>query len=213
MTMSALMSMRGSGKKPAPKPSPEGDPQKKGGGLGGYGMLLLAVLLFTVGGIFNNAPLQGNHKLLVATSDMTTKELQKTVLFLVRHDRGGAVGFVINKPGANGAPGYGGPTEKDKIYALHSLDVTFPETQAMEDVGLGLLTGKDAIAKLKAAKTKPSWYVIVNGYAGWGTRQMEAEMGAGLWQLVEFDKDVLTRTPAEKFWDTAHKMPRLVMTH
>ena len=209
MTFSNVMAMIGSGKKkPAPPPSPEQKPPgPKKADYSAYWMLALGLLLFTVGGMFNNAPLKGQHKLLVATAEMPMKELQKTVLLVVRHDRGGAQGLVLN------VPGYGGPTEKNRVFAVHTLDVTLPETIPMPDIDLGVLEGKEAIEKLKKEKTKPSWYIIVHGYAGWAAHQMESEVSTGQWELVEFDKDALIKTPPAKLWDTARKLPKFEITH
>ena len=205
------------GRKPVQKPLPEnkpGDPKKKPWwDFGGYSMLLLGLLLFTVGGMFNNAPLKGQHKMLVASSDIADKQLQKAVVFIIRHDRGGAQGFIVNRPGAKGEAGFGGTQEPARLFALHTLDVQLPETIAMQDVGLGIVEGKDAIEKLKKASPKPAWFIVVHGYEGWGTRQMEAEISSSVWQLVEFDKDALTKTPPAKFWEVARHLPKFVMTH
>lgn len=199
---------------PAPEHSHEKKPGKpKKTGLDAYVMLALGLLLFMIGGHFNNAPLAGQHKLLVATPAMPDKNLEHTVIFMAGHNKTQAYGVIINKPGAKGAPGYGGPLEKDKVYALHSLDVQLPETQVLQDVDLGFVDGQAGVDKLKAAKTKPSWYVIVRGYTGWGAGQVEQEISAGNWELVEFDKATVTSTPSTKLWDVAKKMPKFQLTH
>lgn len=211
MTFSNLMQLGKSGNKPA-SPPPEQKPEEgKKGGMGAYSMLFLGLLLFTVGGMFNNAPLKGQHKFLVSTSDMPDKQLQKMVVFIVRHDRAGALGFVLNRPGSKGI-GFGGTQESGKVYALHTLDVTLPETIAMQDVGIGLDEGKDAVEKLQKANPKPAWLEVVHGYEGWGARQLESELHEHYWELVEFDKDAL-KTPPAKFWDVARKMPKFEITH
>lgn len=200
---------------PAPEQSQEKKPTapKKSSGMNAYVLLALALLLFMIGGHFNNAPLGGQHKLLVATTLMPDQYFQRTVIFMAGHNKTQAYGVIINKPGAKGAPGSGGPLEKDKVYALHSLDVTLPETQVMQDIELGFVEGQKGIDKLKAAKTKPSWYIIVRGYVGWGAGQMEQEISAGNWELVEFDRKAVASTPAAKLWDAARKMPKFQLTH
>ncbi|MEZ0225855.1 MAG: YqgE/AlgH family protein [Alphaproteobacteria bacterium] len=199
---------------PAPEQPQQKKPDKpKKTGMDAYIFLALGLLLFMIGGHFNNAPLAGQHKLLVATSLMPDKALQRTVIFMAGHNKTQAYGIVINKPGAKGAPGYGGPLEKDKIYALHSLDVQLPETQVLQDVELGFVEGQAGIDKLKSAKTKPSWYIVVRGYTGWGAGQVEQEIGYGNWEFVEFDKNAVTSTPAAKLWETAKKLPKFQLTH
>jgi putative transcriptional regulator len=199
---------------PPPERSHEKKPEKPStAGRDAYIMLALGFLLFMIGGHFNDAPLAGQHKLLVATPSMPMKELQQTVIFMAGHNKTQAYGIVINKPGSKGAPGYGGPLEKDKIYALHSLDVKLPETQVMQDVELGFVEGQAGVDKLKNAKIKPSWYIIVRGYTGWGAGQVEQEISAGNWEFVEFDKNAITSTPSVKLWDVAKKLPKFQLTH
>jgi putative AlgH/UPF0301 family transcriptional regulator len=91
--------------------------------------------------------------------------------------------------------------------------VTLPETLAMQDVGLGLVEGKDAIEKLKKANPKPAWFEVFHGYEGWASHQMESEIHDGFWELVEFDQDALSKTPPAKLWDVARKMPKFEITH
>jgi putative transcriptional regulator len=215
MSQSRFMTDGKDGKtSPAPTPAHEKKPEKpKKTGRDAYVMLALGLLLFMIGGHFNNAPLAGQHKLLVATTAMPMKEFQRSVIFMAGHNKTQAYGVIINRPGAKGAPAYGGPLEKDKIYALHSLDVQLPETQVLPDVGLGFVEGQAGVDRLKGAKTKPSWYIIVRGYAGWGAGQMEQEISVGNWELVEFDRDVVTSTPPAKLWDVAKKMPKFQLTH
>jgi putative transcriptional regulator len=178
-------------------------------------MILIAAVLLYVGGHFDNAQLIGQHKLLVAAPGRPMKEFDKTVILLTGHTRTAAYGIIINRPGAKGGIGDGGPLEKDKdkIFALHSLDVVLPETQQMTDIGLGYLEGKAAIDKLNSATTKPSWYIVVRGYAGWGQGQIEQEIHDGVWELVEFDKNTVTTTPPAKLWEAARKLPQIELTH
>jgi putative transcriptional regulator len=198
---------------PEALPATEGGQQKKTGRrLDGYTLLILGVLLWIVGGQFNNKPLVGQYKLLVATPSMKMEELKKTVVFLVRHTRAGAYGIVINRPGKKGAAGDGGPVEKPKLFALHTLDIMLPETRVMREADLGFLDDEKAIERLKGAKTKPAWYIIVSGYAGWDMGQMEQELRDGLWTLVDFRKDAVTATPAAKLWDATKKFPQIQMT-
>jgi putative AlgH/UPF0301 family transcriptional regulator len=214
MTLSNLMNLRKA--RPKPEAQPQGDkPQdkKKESFLSSYGFVLLGAALLAISWVFSGAPMQGQHRFLVATVAMSKPELQKKVLFIIRDDRGGALALAVNAPGAKGAPGYGGPVEPEKVFALHSLDVQLPETLPMQDAGIGVLEGADAVAKLKSAKPAPKWYIVVKGYFSWGPRQLEQDITSGSWELVDFDKDVLTSTPAPKLWEATHQLPKLVLTH
>ena len=189
------------------------DEKKQGSKIDGYVLVVLALLLWVIGGHFNNSPLPGQHKLLAATSAVTMKELKGAVIFVTSHTRQGAHGIILNRPGKKGASGDGGPMEKGKVYALHSLEVRLPETQVLKEADIGLVEGREAVERLKSAKTKPSWYIVVNGYAGWAQGQLEQELKDGAWELLDFDKKVVTETPPAKLLEAAKKLPQIQITH
>jgi putative AlgH/UPF0301 family transcriptional regulator len=77
----------------------------------------------------------------------------------------------------------------------------------MKDTGICYLEGSQAIAALAALPEKPVWQVTVNGYSGWGFRQLEKEIKRGHWKVIDYDGKVVTQTPAGKMWVVANKLP------
>jgi putative transcriptional regulator len=203
--------------KPETKTGDGAKPGKKHNSiLDGYVLIILGALLFMIGGHYSNAPLGAQHRLLVATSEQGMKVFQKSVIFVAGHTRQGAYGFLINRPHDKSGVSPGGPVgEKDpeKIYALHSLDVTFPDTVELGDVGMGFLEGTKKVEELRGAKNKPSWYIILKGYAGWAPGQLEQEISQGGWTVTEFDHDTVTSTPPAKLWDATRKLAIVQLTH
>lgn len=123
---------------------------------------------------------------LIAASAMRYPRFQNTVVVIVRHDRDGAMGIVINRlageqliarllealgANANGATGtglvfVGGPVQLELGFVLHSTDYRRPETV---DVGRDVaLTATPEIFRDIAAMTGPQKSLLVFGYAGWG---------------------------------------------
>ena len=191
----------------------EKKPEKRCRKYDSYVMIVLAALLLWIGGKYDYSPQEAHHQLIVATPKVTSDALNKTVIFVVQHFHRGAFGLVINRPEENGAGFVGGPVEPEKVFALQSLDVKFAGTVPMEDIDLGVLEGKEAVDLLLAAKEKPKWYRVYHGYVGWGRRQLESEFKEGAWEIVEFNKPLLTETKPADMYSKANKLPMIRRTH
>ncbi len=172
----------------------------------GYVMLALAALLIWIGGQFDNTPNWAHHRIIVSTTDTKGTVFDKSVILMLQHRKHGSFGLIINQPAKDGSYYIGGPMEQDKIYALHSTDVIFPDSMVMKDIETGVLEGEEAVAKLKAAEPKPKWYAIIKGYAGWGKRQLTNEITYGTWHVVDYDAKLVRETKPELMWETANKM-------
>jgi putative transcriptional regulator len=134
-------------------------------------------------------------KLLVASPALDDPNFARTVVLLVEHDKGGALGLVLNRPGAKHLEALwdetvhgpcppdlsvmtGGPLE-GPLLALH----TDPVTGEREIVpGIYLAMRKDLLVALVRDAHPPLRIFI--GYAGWGAGQLEAEVAAGDWTIA-----------------------------
>jgi len=142
--------------------------------------------------------LQG--KLLLAAPVMQDPNFAKSVVLIIRHDEDGALGLVLNRPtGVSVREAIasdsgiscqtdagllrGGPCE-GPLMALHQVpelaeqlvlpDVYFSvETDLVQD----LLTSEDDMVR------------YFHGYAGWSAGQLDAELTAGGWLMVEGNAD------------------------
>jgi putative transcriptional regulator len=161
-------------------------------------------------------------QLLVAAPELADPNFQQTVVYLVQHDRAGAMGLVINRVLGSGpldrvleglgvAPErpsevelrvhYGGPVEPARALVLHSPDWQGPDTIAVSD--LAALTPSPGILEDIAAGRGPKRSLFALGYAGWAPAQLEAELAAGAWFVVEADAALLFDQQAATKWQRA----------
>jgi putative transcriptional regulator len=162
-------------------------------------------------------------QLLIASPGMRDPRFQRTVLVMVRHNRGGAMGIVINRPlveqplarllgaiGANaeGATGkvpiyWGGPVEPGQALVLHSAD--YRRTGTLDIDGRVALTASKEIFRDIAGNTGPTKSLIALGYAGWAAGQIEHEMTLNAWFTAPLDPKLVFDTDRGKLWDLAMK--------
>lgn len=188
--------------------------QKKESPYSGYILIALAALLLWIGGKFDNSIGLAHHQILIAAPELKDGIFDETVLLMLKHTKQSALGVVLNKPAKEGDYFVGGPMEQDKrVYMLHSLDVTLPETVAVKSFNLGVLEGQEQVDKMLAAAMKPAWYRVIRGYAGWGKRQLASELDRGGWQIVLYDEKFIRETRPEEMWRKAQTMPMLQVTH
>lgn len=160
-------------------------------------------------------------QLLVATSEMKDPRFVRTVIYMVHHDPSGAMGLVVNRPIAdtplaelleglgmdgNGVQGgirlhYGGPVESRRGFVLHTTDYTSESTRVVGD-GIGLTVGTEILRAIGTG-TGPRQSLIALGYAGWAPGQLEGEIAAGAWVVVQADEALVFDQHHEKKWDRA----------
>jgi putative transcriptional regulator len=151
-------------------------------------------------------------RLLVATPPLADPNFDRTVVFVIEHHDDGALGVVLNRPSGEilaeplerwgelqTAPGgvyAGGPVETDALIALARVrgplddgdEHLSPLTSAIASADLG------TDPQLMAAAIEG--LRVFRGYAGWGPGQLEGEIDAGAWLVVEADPaDVFTSDP------------------
>lgn len=181
------------------------------------------------------APQHGPYysgQLLVAGPAMPDPRFRGTVIYLADHDAEGTFGLVINRPvGAgpvrdfliglgmkpDGSESYsgdvrihaGGPVEPGAGFVLHTNDYQTETT--------GMVRGTVAVtASLKAVKDigtgkGPRRYLILLGYAGWASGQLEAEMRRGDWQIAPYDEETVFGADDAAKWERALKSAGIPM--
>jgi putative transcriptional regulator len=202
-------------------------------------VLTLMVLLLTAApapaGDAVKTPQYGPYysgQLLVAGPTMPDPRFQGAVIYLADHDAEGAFGLIVNRPvGAGPVRDFliglgmtpdpsehitgtvrihaGGPVEPGAGFVLHTNEYQTETT--------GMLRGKVAVtASLKAVKDiglglGPRRYLILLGYAGWASGQLEAEMRRGDWEIAPYDEDTVFGADDAAKWDRARKASGLPM--
>lgn len=165
-----------------------------------------------------NAPSSSylKHHFLIAMPHMADPNFAQTLIYLVEHNRDGAMGLIVNRPsGLNLAdvleqlrpdepvapdrqhlPIFsGGPVQTDRGFVLHPSDVRF---QATVDLGqLGVTTSQDILFAI-ADGYGPLKHFIALGYAGWESGQLETELIENAWLSCPAQPHILFDMPADK---------------
>ncbi|MDD9993835.1 MAG: YqgE/AlgH family protein [Rhodospirillales bacterium] len=164
-------------------------------------------------------------KVLVARKGMPDPRFQETVIYLIDHDRDGALGLVVNKPFAVGPIAalldqlgidadeqgedvggsvtlhYGGPVDPGRYFVLHSDDYEADRTRLVAD-GIAWTIGPEALIDI-ALGQGPRRSLLVFGYSGWGPSQLEDELARGDWRVIDADPDLVLGTDHESKWERA----------
>jgi putative transcriptional regulator len=159
-------------------------------------------------------------QLLIASPDMRDPRFDHAVILVVRHDRDGALGIVINKPlgerplaellaalgetresDAKVPLFIGGPVQLDVMLVLHSAEYHAAGTLAV-DSHLAV-TGDPQILRDIATKAGPQKCLIALGYAGWAPGQLDGEMERNVWFTAPQDPALVFDADRDKVWDLA----------
>jgi len=161
-------------------------------------------------------------RLLVATPDLEDPNFYQTIVYMVRHDQTGAMGLVINRRlgrgpiakllqslgletdvegGAEIDVHYGGPVQSDRGFMLHSPDFMGEDTVVLSQ-SVALTSSLDVLSAVAAGKG-PQHSLFALGYAGWAPDQLEQELAAGAWVVVDADAALLFDRRIESKWQRA----------
>ncbi len=161
-------------------------------------------------------------KLLIATPSIGDPRFDRTVILMCDHSEDHAMGIVVNKP----APGLrlpdlymqldieterkapdravlvGGPVERDRGFVLHSAEyevigATLPVTDT-----ISMTATRDALEAIASAEP-PKRFVLALGYAGWGAGQLEDEIAANAWLVVEPHEALVFGDANDDKWNEA----------
>ena len=167
-------------------------------------------------------------ELLVAAAGMQDPRFAHSVIVLLRHDKTGTFGIIINHPlgerrfadllaGAdnNGAEAdaadrklegtvrvfLGGPVQVGLGFVVHSPEYRRAQTLAVSDK-LAMTATRDVLRDI-AHHQGPAKYLFALGYAGWGAGQLEGEIARRDWFTAPGDDDLLFDADRDAVWDRA----------
>jgi putative transcriptional regulator len=168
----------------------------------------------------SDLPLIG--RLLVANPLLPDPNFDRTVVLVLAHGDNGALGVVLNRPSdmmlvevlpkwasAVGPPAVvfvGGPVNDEAVIGLAraadgsrswASDEETVWSAVSESIGtVDLeLDPADVVGDLDAVR-------IFVGYAGWSAGQLESEIGAGAWWVVDADPDDMFGSRPSDLWRT-----------
>ena len=157
---------------------------------------------------------------------MKDDRFEKTVIIMLGSDKNGAWGLVVNKrlgtvpiallidPSLNTSEEreklykvnipifWGGPVDVKEIFILHSTEYQSESTKNYGDISIS----QDYNILFDIAKNKgPEKSLIIFGYSGWGSGQLEGEMERDHWILSDIDLNITFDEESNTKWEEAYK--------
>lgn len=160
-------------------------------------------------------------QLLIASADNGDPRFDHAVILVVRHNRDGALGIIINQPieerplasllaetggDAAGVTGSvllfaGGPVDPAAGFVLHSPEYHLAQT--LEIDGRVAMTATPQIISDIAHGRGPQKTLIAFGYSGWGPGQLDNELALHAWLTAPADPKLIFDEDRAKVWDAA----------
>jgi putative transcriptional regulator len=165
--------------------------------------------------------------LLIASSSIQDPRFYHSVILMVRHDRNGAFGIIINRPVteesiaallANSAGTsndadeekkiegklqvfFGGPVQPQLGFVLHSTDYRRADTVDI-DGAVAMTASRDILRDIGQHKG-PEKYLFALGYAGWGAGQLENEIARHDWFTAPEEPEMVFGAERGALWERA----------
>ena len=163
---------------------------------------------------------------LIATEKMKDNRFGKTVIVMLENDENGAWGLVINKrigtmpiallidPSLNTSEEredlfkinipvfWGGPVDTKEIFILHSTEYKSETTKNYGNISIS----QDYTILFDIVKNNgPKKSLVILGYSGWGSGQLEGEMERDHWILSDIDLNITFNKDSNTKWEEAIK--------
>src|SRR5262245_17137028 len=168
------------------------------------------------------APASLAGQLLVASPSMGDPRFERTVILMVRHDKDGAFGIVINRPagerplaelldmlgekdatvGGKVRLFGGGPVQPEWGFVIHSTDYRGAATREI-NARLAMTSSREILRDIGSGKG-PRQSLIAFGYAGWAPGQLEGELARRDWSIAPAEPKIIFDEDRDKVWDSAY---------
>jgi putative transcriptional regulator len=153
-------------------------------------------------------------KLLVSVPDLGDDNFDQTVVLIIEHDSEGALGLVLNRPTSTEVGEHlpdltplavspsvfflGGPVSVGGLLALgrRRLGAATRNVVAMQ----GPLVVVDPEALVNGEVEGIDAVRLYTGYSGWSAGQLDAELAAGTWHVVDTMPDDVLCVEPEALW-------------
>lgn len=166
--------------------------------------------------------------LLVALPRLMDPHFHKAVVLLVKQDKEGAYGYVINKPMPlslrdatfqkryqipNHVPVWmGGPVGANEGVVVHNQgsdaaaifsegDLRVSSSEEAIEGFIQHVESEEPSMRKRGSIFHPYRFVI--GFSTWGPKQLENELKAGLWIQLPLDTKLIFTTPWQEMWMSA----------
>ena len=163
-------------------------------------------------------------RLLVATPPLEDENFDRTVIFMLEHHDEGAIGVVINRPSYEAldepldrwidlqtVPSSvfsGGPVEESALIALAETKQPMVGDGEYLSPIAGTIASADLTADPALVAAEVRGMRVFRGYAGWGPGQLEGEIEAGAWLVLDSEPgDVFSDEPDELWRTVLRRQP------
>ena len=157
-------------------------------------------------------------RFLVAAPAMPDERFQKSVVFVCKHDKDGALGIIVNNKVEDLPLGqvykqlgievpaaaaerpvlFGGPVETSRGLVLHSADYKREETLVIEG-GMALTASLEILKDMAGGKgPQQAWLAL--GHSSWAPGQLDREMQDNAWLVVDADAALVFDADFEAKW-------------
>ena len=160
-------------------------------------------------------------QLLIAAPTIGDPRFAHTVILMVRHDKEGAFGIVINRPVGERsiaalleATGHddadvagilrvfaGGPVQPELGFVVHSAEYHRAETVDV-DGRVAMTTSRQVLLDI-GHNQGPEKSLFALGYAGWGPGQLDDELARHNWFTTPEEPKLVFDDDREKLWEDA----------
>ena len=160
-------------------------------------------------------------KCLIATPSIRDPIFASSLVYMCEHNENGSMGLVVNQETAqvlgdifeqldikcndsdiNHQPVYiGGPVQLEQGFILHTQAGPW---QNSVEIAKGIhLTSSVDILQAIADKRGPTEYLVMLGFSGWASGQLESELQQNAWLTSSCDADLLFHQKPEDKWQIA----------
>ena len=159
-------------------------------------------------------------QMLASVPEMQDPNFARTVVYMLRHDEGGALGLVVNRPlgevpvvlllegkdsdwndSEKVMVHSGGPVGPKSFISLHSRDL-MPGSSKVVNKDVAFTAEQDVLKAIRNGMA-PKHYLLAFGYSGWAPGQLESELERGDWFVIPGDLAILFEQDHDKKWEAA----------
>jgi len=175
----------------------------------------------------SGGPISLGGRFLISEINLTDPNFYRSVILMISHDESGAFGLVLNRRSrftlgelleeTEGSPAaalpvfVGGPVQQEALFVLHTDASRFSEGDDSKSPLPGVVFEPMARATLdylaKEWATRPEddrpKVRIYAGYSGWGPGQVEGELKAEAWVVIEGSQEMVFHPDPSKGWAEA----------
>ena len=160
-------------------------------------------------------------KCLIATPAIKDPIFSSSLVYMCEHSEKGSMGLVVNHETSQilediftqldiechddtilNQPVYiGGPVQLEQGFVLHSTAGQWQNSVEVSD-GIHLTSSLDILQDI-ARGDGPEDYLVMLGFSGWASGQLESELQQNSWLTSSCDPDLLFHQKAEDKWQVA----------